>query len=256
MPCSIKKYAIPNRSTTALRSGRWAGYAILLGVFAGLAGGFAAWLSRSGRELPERVGSRRSRAGHRGHAQGIAAGLPRSRDEHRPGAVHAAGRRRRRGQRSGARDRPATRHRGAPDLPVLPGDVDRRRFHRGPDRRASRDALDGCRPEHALRLRRPADRLQEGGSRTLTRDTGRAMSEENVEVVEQAVAAVSSLPHRRHRPWRRLRSGVRTRSARRPNRCVLRGGVEWSRWGRRLRGESDGGARRHVAARRRVHRRP
>jgi hypothetical protein len=31
------------------------GYAILLGVFAGLAGGFAAWLSRSGRELPERV---------------------------------------------------------------------------------------------------------------------------------------------------------------------------------------------------------
>lgn len=31
------------------------GYAVLLGVFAGLAGGFAAWLSRSGRELPERV---------------------------------------------------------------------------------------------------------------------------------------------------------------------------------------------------------
>lgn len=31
------------------------GYAILLGVFAGLAGGFAAWLSRSGRQLPERV---------------------------------------------------------------------------------------------------------------------------------------------------------------------------------------------------------
>jgi Protein of unknown function (DUF1360) len=31
------------------------GYAILLGVFAGLAGGFAAWLSRSGRELPERI---------------------------------------------------------------------------------------------------------------------------------------------------------------------------------------------------------
>ena len=31
------------------------GYAILLGVFAGLAGGFAAWLSRSGREVPDRV---------------------------------------------------------------------------------------------------------------------------------------------------------------------------------------------------------
>lgn len=31
------------------------GYAVLLGTFLGLAGGFAAWMRRTGRELPERV---------------------------------------------------------------------------------------------------------------------------------------------------------------------------------------------------------
>lgn len=45
----------PSRGHAPDRERPLGGYAVLMGAFAALAAGFAAWLRRSGRELPERI---------------------------------------------------------------------------------------------------------------------------------------------------------------------------------------------------------